>query len=256
MQKWHAWRVGIDGEDGNPKFDLLIGNIFNFRLFVPGKSQPIACSAWFNITSDTVNAHGQLIGTTLTSASTQQAPTASSTRVESAVGSLSTTNSDSPTSSGVSEALSPSASQTNSSGATIIHQSSSLRTSDKIGLGIGIGVGLPVLLALSICSFWLLKQKSTEHRSQMLKVQPNGRSQRPLSGFVSVRAPSEAVSATPPSELMSVSSRRELLDLNSLAAVTMLNVHTTAQATSACTQVFLVLPCETTRLTCTFNILN
>lgn len=51
----------IDGSDGGSKFDLALDNQFNFQIFKTNGTEPLALSAFFNITNATVDQYGKII---------------------------------------------------------------------------------------------------------------------------------------------------------------------------------------------------
>jgi hypothetical protein len=58
---YYSWKVTIDGSDGGSIFDLALDNQFNFQLYKTNGTEPIALSAFFNITNSTVDQYGRLI---------------------------------------------------------------------------------------------------------------------------------------------------------------------------------------------------
>jgi hypothetical protein len=127
---WFNWHpIGINGDNGQPSFDLSTSNIFHFDLFNVGATSPIAQSIWFNLTNQTINAQGSIISTSIsifsTSASTGTADNTRPTQLPSTP--ISSADS-SPSPSSLSEHYGPT-------------------SSAKIGIGVGVSIGIVVLVA-------------------------------------------------------------------------------------------------------------
>lgn len=134
----YNWSIQINGEDGNPGFDLKSGTLFFFALFKCGETQPYAQSQNISITTP---------ATSSTSSSTSSNPTTT----------LSTSIAHSTSS------PSPSASPVTPGG---------LSSSAKTGLGVGLGVGImAVAIGLAIGYFLFGRKKPIVGGTQLRELE-------------------------------------------------------------------------------------
>jgi hypothetical protein len=141
LRNWYEWEIGTNGQNGQPFLDLAQGNVFRFNVFAFPETVTFSISTFFNMTNDTVDAHGSII-------SRPPLSTSSSTT------SLVASSSSPPTSSAVFGIE-------QSSSATPVPDSG-LSSGAKAGLGAGLGVGIPILLGILAGAFFLWRRSKKE----------------------------------------------------------------------------------------------
>ncbi|KAN0089970.1 hypothetical protein V8E51_018549 [Hyaloscypha variabilis] len=141
----YSWKVTIDGSDGGSIFDLALDNQFNFQLYKTNGTEPIALSAFFNITNSTVDQYGRLISSNTLPSTLPTITTALQSETTS-------------TTSSMTQVLPISASTTMKPVSAA--PSSKSKSMVIIGALLGVIVFLGVAVSLGVCCF-MLKKRNT-----------------------------------------------------------------------------------------------
>ncbi|PVH77897.1 hypothetical protein DL98DRAFT_636576 [Cadophora sp. DSE1049] len=143
----YTWNpIGVDGNNGNPDFDLTDSNVFYFALYQTNGLTPLSLTSFFNLTDSKVNALGQSISATTSSILSTTSSTTSST--------------SSPFHSTAAIPSSPPATTSAIiSASTGTSGSSDMTTGAKAGIGLGVSFGVAILVALLAGIYLLLKRK-------------------------------------------------------------------------------------------------
>ncbi|KAH7389028.1 hypothetical protein BKA64DRAFT_645498 [Cadophora sp. MPI-SDFR-AT-0126] len=154
----YTWNpIGVDGNNGNPNFDLTDGNVFYFALCEKDGLTPLSMTSFFNLTDSKVNALGQSISVTTSSIISSSPSTTSSTS------SFSHSTATIPSS--------PPATTSAINSASIgTSGSSDLTTGAKVGIGLGVSLGVAILVAILAGIYLLLKRKKATPTSPSVEL--------------------------------------------------------------------------------------
>ncbi|KAH9222042.1 hypothetical protein DL95DRAFT_441599 [Leptodontidium sp. 2 PMI_412] len=142
----YTWNpIGVDGNNGNPKFDLSTSNVFYFALYQTNGITPLSVTSFFNLTDSKINAVGLPISATTSSITPSSSSTSSSTTTASQI-----------TAAVPSSPLITSAATSTPTGSS---GSPGMSTGAKVGIGLGVALGVAILVALLTGIFLLLKRR-------------------------------------------------------------------------------------------------
>ncbi|KAG4430450.1 hypothetical protein IFR05_014076 [Cadophora sp. M221] len=142
----NTWNpIGVDGNNGNPKFSLSTSNVLYFALYQTNGIKPLSVASFFNLTDSKINAVGLSISATTSGITSSTSSTTSSTSSASQI-----------TAAIPSSLLITSAA---TSTPAVSAGSHGMGTGVKVGIELGVNLGVAILVALLTGIYLLWKRR-------------------------------------------------------------------------------------------------
>ncbi|KAF3910237.1 hypothetical protein ABW21_db0203695 [Orbilia brochopaga] len=139
---YYTWNpIGVNGDNNQPRFDLVESNIFHFDLYKDGATGASALSTSFNLTNDTVDAHGSVISVAASSSISLSRPISTSKSTKTLLAPSSTSSTTTSIDLLSTSSTSPISTPTTSSSPSASQTSTGLSTGIKAGIAIAVSIG-------------------------------------------------------------------------------------------------------------------